>query len=1040
MLASRPGHSGLEEGLLVRETYNSSCLQRSATTEGLRCPVSEPEADAEGEQEKLLLERRTVHNPRWTIDRGAGYYANERVKRRLPSLIQTGRHAGRSRLKVTGITWQQVLQHRLKRDLFHSAVNSRLSFILFVLLLLYLTSLTFWSLVYYTIWWYYEECFEGISGLVSSFQFAIDTQMTIGYGTRSPGDCWLTAVSVAAHSLLTVVVDSLIIGIALARVSHPKNRGRTILISDCATIARRDGELKFMFRVADIQVRQVVQPEVHAYLYTWGLHREGHTTSEGEHIPVRVQELPISYFDPCVILPVVCEHTIDERSALYGMTQQALEALGAEIVIVFRGTTELGDNFHVRQSYLPQEIHWGHVFAPILAYAPQGSTQHTVDVARFHDVEPQRGLDLVLPSKLSRKVMTGTERCAVPSPQLAANTLVLSDEAVVGARDGRRLLMFRLGDTYPGGSQMMNVVVTAHIFRWQARVTAEGESLPYTAHQLSLQPAEPTLRLPVIMTHALDEEGSPLAAWTSLAAKRQDADAEILVTVRATCYASNRIQQRTKVYSVLSGVRWGAVFHPILTAMAGLLCHCLAGPDAVTNGRLGSVPVDWAHFHTTMPCQMDGSRSPALPPHPRSGSSLGAASPHPSQPTSLPPLPPPPPAPTSALPAPTLASMGFLSAAVTSRDAGLCTSALVSDASGSGSAAEGVGAAPASTPLQGQTRGQPLLQAAAQQHEVHFSPASQQPQPDTPGFPGWPVPSTSWTGQPSVAGSSQGLGGSAGPSGSAALAASEADSASQLNPRVAGTGDSRRQHPRPLTDDDLPAGVRSDMPAAAVGPARAAASSPVAGSQPRSLNATPGSVALSSTGGGSGLSSPADAYSRQHRVTDDAGSDLLCDDLQRQQPPVGRHSRSSSGLGGAAGGGGGGGMAVGGAGRPVRLGRGPQLQVHSVQASGAAPGLAGGLMSPTPGGTASSYEHSWSQEERGRRGLSRLAGSGSSSTTLAAGHHDPHDWKSTRSLFVAMEELAKYQQQQEQERQQQQQLAQQQQQERQQQQQQQQER
>ncbi|GFH12479.1 uncharacterized protein HaLaN_08182, partial [Haematococcus lacustris] len=346
MLASRPGHSGLEEGLLVRETYNSSCLQRSATTEGLRCPVSEPEADAEGEQEKLLLERRTVHNPRWTIDRGAGYYANERVKRRLPSLIQTGRHAGRSRLKVTGITWQQVLQHRLKRDLFHSAVNSRLSFILFVLLLLYLTSLTFWSLVYYTIWWYYEECFEGISGLVSSFQFAIDTQMTIGYGTRSPGDCWLTAVSVAAHSLLTVVVDSLIIGIALARV------------------------------------RQVVQPEVHAYLYTWGLHREGHTTSEGEHIPVRVQELPISYFDPCVILPVVCEHTIDERSALYGMTQQALEALGAEIVIVFRGTTELGDNFHVRQSYLPQEIHWGHVFAPILAYAPQGSTQHTVDVAR----------------------------------------------------------------------------------------------------------------------------------------------------------------------------------------------------------------------------------------------------------------------------------------------------------------------------------------------------------------------------------------------------------------------------------------------------------------------------------------------------------------------------------------------------------------------------------------------------------------------------------------------------------------------------------
>ncbi|GFH10460.1 E set domain-containing protein, partial [Haematococcus lacustris] len=237
MLASRPGHSGLEEGLLVRETYNSSCLQRSATTEGLRCPVSEPEADAEGEQEKLLLERRTVHNPRWTIDRGAGYYANERVKRRLPSLIQTGR-------LISFRRQQPIVLHPLRAA---AAVPHQPDLL--------------------------------VTCVLHHLVFAIDTQMTIGYGTRSPGDCWLTAVSVAAHSLLTVVVDSLIIGIALARV---------------------------------------VQPEVHAYLYTWGLHREGHTTSEGEHIPVRVQ------------------------------------ALGAEIVIVFRGTTELGDNFHVRQSYLPQ--------------------------------------------------------------------------------------------------------------------------------------------------------------------------------------------------------------------------------------------------------------------------------------------------------------------------------------------------------------------------------------------------------------------------------------------------------------------------------------------------------------------------------------------------------------------------------------------------------------------------------------------------------------------------------------------------------------
>lgn len=41
-----------------------------------------------------------------------------------------------------------------------------------------------------------------------------------------------------------------------------------------------------MFRVADIQERQVVNPELRAYLFTWG---QGHTTTEGERIPASVQ-------------------------------------------------------------------------------------------------------------------------------------------------------------------------------------------------------------------------------------------------------------------------------------------------------------------------------------------------------------------------------------------------------------------------------------------------------------------------------------------------------------------------------------------------------------------------------------------------------------------------------------------------------------------------------------------------------------------------------------------------------------------------------
>lgn len=42
-----------------------------------------------------------------------------------------------------------------------------------------------------------------------------------------------------------------------SRISHPKQRSRSIFISDSAIIARRDGILKFMFRVADIRRTQV---------------------------------------------------------------------------------------------------------------------------------------------------------------------------------------------------------------------------------------------------------------------------------------------------------------------------------------------------------------------------------------------------------------------------------------------------------------------------------------------------------------------------------------------------------------------------------------------------------------------------------------------------------------------------------------------------------------------------------------------------------------------------------------------------------------
>ena len=58
------------------------------------------------------------------------------------------------------------------------------------------------------------------------------------------------------------------------------------------------------------------------------------------------------------------------------------QALHAEIVVTFEGVTEAGALFSAKRSYLPGEIHWGYVFAPIVLPAGPGCTQHAVDLSR----------------------------------------------------------------------------------------------------------------------------------------------------------------------------------------------------------------------------------------------------------------------------------------------------------------------------------------------------------------------------------------------------------------------------------------------------------------------------------------------------------------------------------------------------------------------------------------------------------------------------------------------------------------------------------
>ena len=285
------------------------------------------------------------------------------------------------------------------------------------------------------------------------------------------------------------------------------------------------------------------------------------------------------------------EHPINERSPLYGHSHNSLVQLNAEIVVVFEGTVDsTGLRFMVRQSFLPHEIKWGHVFQRVIYQAKPGELRHKVDLARFHEVVPQKMSEdrgIMNNEQLSQFVLE-PPRGAVPYPALTENTLLLSDRVVICRANNQLRLLVRVGDVglRPGHpNRTLWTRVRLFLFKWhqsQEHLPAEGVELALRCHG---RPGNDLyLRVPVCVEHIIDES-SPLNSWTTLQGRLSGLDAELAATVEGTIYAGGPcFAQRTyKAKDIL----WGYKFANVVT------------PPAETQS--GFLDVEWSNFHDVEP-------------------------------------------------------------------------------------------------------------------------------------------------------------------------------------------------------------------------------------------------------------------------------------------------------------------------------------------------------------------------------------------------------------------------------------------------------
>ncbi len=258
------------------------------------------------------------------------------------------------------------------------------------------------------------QCVSNLDDFSAAILFSIETQQTIGYGTRHiNSQCWPAVVLVMIQSMFSVLLQSLIGGILFAKLSRPKQRTETLVFSKQAVVALRDGVYCLMCRVGDMRKSHIIQTNVRMFLI------RTRYTIEGEVIPWNAQELKLGNHlkssNNLLFMPIVVEHLINDTSPLWDLVVMKTEKVKDEkvhevpigfkketfeIIVVLEGIVETtGATTQARTSYTSTEIKWNHIFEPLVDC---NLKKATIDYSKF-----DRTIDLqatpIYPTSLSTR-------------------------------------------------------------------------------------------------------------------------------------------------------------------------------------------------------------------------------------------------------------------------------------------------------------------------------------------------------------------------------------------------------------------------------------------------------------------------------------------------------------------------------------------------------------------------------------------------------------------------------------------------------------
>ncbi|XP_065660206.1 G protein-activated inward rectifier potassium channel 3 isoform X3 [Hydra vulgaris] len=258
-----------------------------------------------------------------------------------------------------------VFRHLYLRDIFTTIVDAKWKWLIGLYTIFYLAS---W-LVFGLIWWlilifHGTKCFDHITSFKEAFLLSLETSMTIGYGGRQISSaCEETIFLLIVQSLLSYFLGACFCGLIYTKIARPGKRESTVRFSHHAVITKRDNKICFMFNIADVRKRQLIECHVRMYLF------RSYKTIEGKIVHNHQDQLRVGTdwnnirdeSDRLFLLfPCTAVHVIDKMSPFYYISKNEYQQSNWEIVVVLEGTVEAtGYVMQTRTSYLPCEVLWG---------------------------------------------------------------------------------------------------------------------------------------------------------------------------------------------------------------------------------------------------------------------------------------------------------------------------------------------------------------------------------------------------------------------------------------------------------------------------------------------------------------------------------------------------------------------------------------------------------------------------------------------------------------------------------------------------------